>query len=227
MSSALFSDMEGTLTMGSAPRMFIQVGQKLGIFSKGEVLKMVIINLLSKPFPRSSALRSKIFYFAICDLVKGHTIAEAEHIAEVMSEELFQQIKPSSLERIREHQQAGRPVVVVSAGGHESIVAFARKLGATRGEGTKLEHKNGVFTGRGEGLCQGTNKALRVQQVAREMGYNLAECYGYGDTRADVAFLELLRHPAVVDPEAKLKIEAQKRAWPIIQTNASVSQAVK
>lgn len=227
MTSALFSDMEGTLTAGSAPRLFVETGRQLGIFSRWEVLRLVALNLLGKPFARSSKIRAQLYYWAICQLVKGHTLTQAEQIAEVMGDELMRRLKPESMELIRQHQKAGRPVIVVSAGGHEAIEAFARKLGAVRGEGTKLELKQGVFTGRGGGLCQGLNKAARVREVAAEMGYNLAECYGYGDTLADVAFLELLGHPMVVDPAADLELVAQQRNWAVVRGNSTIAQTMK
>ncbi len=217
MTSALFSDMEGTLTTGSAPRLFVEVGAKLGIFSRWQVIKMVAINLLGKPLPKSSNLRLKVFYFTLCSLIKGHTVAEMERVGEAMRVELMARVKPGSLALIREHQQAGRPVVVVSAGAHEMVVAFAKELGAVRGEGTKLEHKNGVYTGRGDAPCQGAGKAARVREVAAEMNYDLSQSYGYGDTLPDVAFLELLGHPAAIDPDPQLELEAKRRGWRIVK----------
>ncbi len=227
MSSALFSDMEGTLTSGSAPRMFVQIGRRLGIFSRWEVLRVVVINLLSKPFPKTSRIRSQIYYFGIHRLAKNHSVAEIEQISEVLAEELMGKLKPGSLALIREHQQAGRPVIIVSAGGHEGIVAFAKKLGAVRGEGTKLEVKNGIYTGRGSGLCQGQLKAERVRQVAQEMSISLAESYGMGDTGFDSFFLQLTGHPIAIDPEPGLAQIARQREWTIFQNGEPANQAIK
>jgi HAD superfamily hydrolase (TIGR01490 family) len=226
MAEVVFSDMEGTLTGGSAPRLFVQIGARLGIFSRWEVLKIVAINLLSKPLPKLSPLRSKIYYYGICGLVKGHTVAEMEQISEVLAEELVKLVKPTSLELLQEYRRAGRSVVIVSAGGHEGIMAFARKLGVARGEGTKMEHKNGVYTGRGLGLCQGALKAARVQEVAAELGCELSSAYGFGDTFHDLSFLSLLGHPAVIDPDPKLEAEARQRGWPVINTNMPVSETL-
>ncbi|NWJ97692.1 MAG: HAD-IB family hydrolase [Chloroflexi bacterium] len=219
MTSAVFTDMEGTLTTGSAPRLFVEVGARLGIFSRWEVFKMVVINLVGKPIPRSSRLRTKVYYFTLTSLIKGHTLAEMERINAVVGPELLQKVKPGSLARIREHQQAGLPVVVVSAGAQEMVAAFAKALGATSGEGTRLVHKEGIYTGAGEEVCQGEGKAQRIKQVAAERGYELSHSYGYGDTLPDVAFLELVGHPAVVDPEPELAAVAQQRGWRVIQNN--------
>ena len=38
--------MEGTLTTGSAPRLFVQVGAKLGIFSRWEIMQVVEEHLI-------------------------------------------------------------------------------------------------------------------------------------------------------------------------------------
>lgn len=227
MTSALFSDMEGTLTTGSAPRLFVQVGAKLGIFSRWEIMQVVAVNLLGKVLAKSSPWRTKLYYFALFRLIKGHTIAEIERINAVAGKELLERVKPGSLARIREHQQAGRPVVVVSAGAHEMVVAFARELGAVRGEGTYLEQKNGIYTGKGGEVCQGTGKAQRVREIAAELGYNLADSYGYGDTLPDVEFLALLGHPAVIDPDSALEAEARKREWPVLQSDVPVPVDVK
>jgi HAD superfamily hydrolase (TIGR01490 family) len=171
-------------------------------------------------------LRTKVYYFTLSSLIKGHTTAEMERINAVVGPELLQRIKPGSLERIREHQQAGRPVVVVSAGAHEMVEAFAKVLGAVSGEGTRLEHKDGIYTGGGDEVCQGEGKARRVRQVAAERGYDLTQSYGYGDTLSDVTFLELLGHPAVIDPEPELVIVARQRGWTVIQSNEPAKQVV-
>jgi phosphoserine phosphatase len=43
----------------------------------------------------------------------------------------------------------------------------------------------------------------------------LSASYGYGDSHADLGWLELLDNPHAVNPDTQLAREAQRRGWKI------------
>ena len=58
-------------------------------------------------------------------------------------------------------------------------------------------------------------RAAWVRRYAEEHGFDLAASYGYGDSHADLVWLELLGHPHAINPDTQLQREAQRRNWKI------------
>lgn len=217
MTGAVFSDVEGTLVAGSVPGIFIKTGYKMGEFGRGKLALALFLNTLAKPFPAQSRANLGLRYAALNLLMRGKTLAQVERIIEGTVPVLLKAIKPASLAKLREAQAAGLPIVLVSAGLHQAIARLGQELGG-RGEGTHMEMRGDIFTGRGDPPCQGEVKAERVKAVAREMEIDLAESVGYGDTASDGAFLSLLGKAVVVDPSSALEAEARRRSWEILHT---------
>jgi len=124
----------------------------------------------------------------------GHTTAETERLAEALVTEATGSFKAAPLERLREHQRAGLPLVLVSAGMHPAIVRLGAALGG-RGEGTRLVQRDGRYTAELDGpVCQGEGKAARARAVMDELGYEAASSYAYGDTASDIPFSKTYRY---------------------------------
>lgn len=219
MAGAVFSDVEGTLFSGSLPSQFIKTGYKMGFFGKAKLAQALVLNTLAKPFPTGSKPNSYLRYAALRVLMKGKTVEQNHQIIEGTIPALMNSIKPATLARLRRQQAEGLQVILVSAALHEAVVAVAQELGA-RGEGTKVEARNGIFTGRGDKPCQGPQKAERVKAVARELNIDLSASTGYGDTRSDLDFLRLVGQAVAVDPDPILKAEAEQRGWEVLLTEA-------
>ncbi len=49
-----------------------------------------------------------------------------------------------------------------------------------------------------------------------DSGLNLNDSYFYSDSMNDLPLLEQVTHPFAVDPDAKLRAEAEQRGWPVI-----------
>jgi HAD superfamily phosphoserine phosphatase-like hydrolase len=136
-----------------------------------------------------------------------------------MMPEILESIKPEMRVRLEEAKAAGIPVVLVSAALHEAVAEMGEMLGA-RGEGTKVEVRDGRLTGKGQAPANGPRKAERVQQVADELGVAVADSIGYGDTEPDTTFLALMGRAVAVDPDAGLRREAVKHGWEILETTS-------
>jgi hypothetical protein len=57
-------------------------------------------------------------------------------------------------------------------------------------------------------------RAIRV--LADELGYDLAESYGYSDSVTDVPMLEAVGHAHAVNPDRELRRVAVANDWPIL-----------
>ena len=218
MAGAVFSDVEGTLFSGSLPGQFIKTGYKMGFFGKFKLAQAIVLNTFAKPFPAGSRPNAYLRYVALRLLMKGRTVEQNHQIIEGTIPTLMKSVKPATLARLRQHQAEGLQVILVSAALHEAVTRVAQELGA-RGEGTRVEARNGIFTGRGDKPCQGQQKAERVKAVARELNIDLAASIGYGDTLSDIDFLRLVGKAVAVDPDPILKAEAERRGWEMLLTN--------
>ncbi len=224
MTGAVFSDMEGTLLRGNTPRLYIKTGLKIGIFSRWEVLQAAAINFVAKVLP--SKYNTYLRFLALGRLHKGRSTAHLQQVIEATLPALLQNLKPALVERLRHHQAAGQPVVIVSGAIQQLVERLALELGA-RGEGTRVEIRDGICTGRQVGpVCQGEEKARRVREVAQELQVDLKESIGYGDTLPDAAFLSLVGTAAVIDPPPEMRAEAERRGWEVIYTE-DINSATK
>ena len=59
-----------------------------------------------------------------------------------------------------------------------------------------------------------------MQAIALEQGYDLAACYAYSDSASDLPMLEAVGHPVAVNPEPELRLIAQERGWPVVETSS-------
>jgi HAD superfamily hydrolase (TIGR01490 family) len=145
----------------------------------------------------------------------------AEELAE-QGEEWFHAcgaaaIYPEARELVDRHRRAGTPVALLSGGMAFLVAPVARALGAVRWAAVEPEVDGGVLTGRlHEPLCIDAGKLHWARAVAGELGADLARCTFYTDDFGDLALLEAVGEPVVVNPDLRLRREAVRRRWPVV-----------
>ncbi|MEV4884923.1 HAD family hydrolase [Chitinophaga ginsengisegetis] len=101
-------------------------------------------------------------------------------------------IRPQALAAIRNHQQQGHHVVVVSASAQDWVAPWCRRENIVC-LATRLEVKNKVITGNIQGInCNGEEKVRRIREAYRLE--NFGEIYAYGDSEGDRPMLALAQH---------------------------------
>ena len=121
-----------------------------------------------------------------------------------------------AVEEIANHKQAGRRIVLVTGSIDFLVAPLAAALGVDHVEAPRLATKQGRFTGHLEGPPLGADeKKRRTQVYAQRQGIDLARSYAYGDSTADLAMLEAVGHPHVVNPGKSLRKIATDRGWSI------------
>ncbi|HZV59580.1 MAG TPA: haloacid dehalogenase-like hydrolase, partial [Candidatus Eremiobacteraceae bacterium] len=82
---------------------------------------------------------------------------------------------------------------------------------------TRLEQSGNRWTGRilGDAMF-GKAKARAVVQLARCEGFDLAECYAYGDSLSDRSMLEAVGRAAAVNPSWRMERLARRRGWNVL-----------
>ena len=212
--SAVFSDVEGTLIDGNLPRMSLAAGNKMGFFSPWQKAQFYFFGVLGKVAPGN--LKQAVRLAAIKRAMSGQKAANVDKLVEAVLPEAMSRVKAGTLQRLQAHQREGMPLFLLSAGLHELIVRIGEELGG-KGEGTRYVAHDCVYLAQLDGpALQGEGKAARALAICKEMGFDPAQCYAYGDTANDIPFLQLFGHPHAVDPDERLAEEARRRGWPVL-----------
>src|SRR5262249_22806736 len=108
--------------------------------------------------------------------------------------------------------------VVLLSGGMDFLVApIARALGADRWAAVEPEIEAGVLTGRlRDPLCIDEGKVHWASTIARELGVRVGDCVFYGDDGGDITLLGLVGEPVAVNPDPRLRREAERRGWRVL-----------
>ncbi len=129
---------------------------------------------------------------------------------------LIPTLSPVAVRRLNEHRRAGHAIVLVTGSLEFLIEPIARLLGAAVLLAAKPEVRDGLYTGRLiQPLPYGSGKGELLVKLAENAGLDLTQSYGYGDSPGDIAILELVGHPLVVNPIRGMARVAESRGWRI------------
>jgi HAD superfamily hydrolase (TIGR01490 family) len=122
------------------------------------------------------------------------------------------------LQTAYDHQDEGRPVYIVTAATQDMAEVLAHVLGFDGAAGTKLEKRDGFYTGRYEGpFCYGEGKPIRMREIAERDGLDLAQSWAYSDSASDLPMLRAVGHAVVVNPDAELARVAREEGWDVMR----------
>jgi HAD superfamily hydrolase (TIGR01490 family) len=119
---------------------------------------------------------------------------------------------------VRACQAAGDFTAIVTASTRYASAPLARELGIEGIVATEVEVDGaGMLTGGVVWpLCYAEGKVVRAERALSARGLALAEASFYTDSITDLALLEAVAEPHVVNPDPRLRREAVRRGWPIL-----------
>jgi HAD superfamily hydrolase (TIGR01490 family) len=207
-------DMEGTVVDSNIVQQYLWV-RSAGIRKAawpGEALRL----LGSVPgYLRAERRNRGEFIRGFLRRYEGMPVARLEKIvAGGYGDTMRRHTSHEALEQIRAHKAAGHRTVLVSG----SIGLLAKPFENLFDEvvATTMHERDGVLTGYlTKPPIVDESRAAWLTRYATEHGADLAASYGYGDSHADLGWLEMLGHPTAVNPDPQLTKEAQKRHWPV------------
>jgi putative phosphoserine phosphatase/1-acylglycerol-3-phosphate O-acyltransferase len=125
-------------------------------------------------------------------------------------------IYPEAQQLVDEHAAKGHVVAIVSGATRLVVRPIARQMGIEHMLCTRLEVRDGVFTGRAvEPICFEEGKIYWLERFIAEHGVDLAKSFFYTDSVTDLPLLDLVGHPVVTNPDPLLYRAAVKRCWPV------------
>ncbi len=154
----------------------------------------------------------------MASLIEGVRVKDLQRLGPDMLAGVLPRIYPQMLEVAYAHQDAGRPVYIVTAASHELAELVAHVLTFDGGIGARSEIHDGVYTGRPDGpFTYREGKALALRDLARATGVDLAASYAYSDSESDLPMLRAVGHPVAVNPDRELARVAREEDWDVLR----------
>lgn len=151
--------------------------------------------------------------------LKGPEAAAAAH-QRFMHEVILPAIKPQARALLRQHQEAGDTVLIITATNEFVTRPIARELGVEELIAVQLARDaQGWFTGEIDGIpSMREGKVARMEQwlAQHQLDWSRVESTFYSDSTNDVPLLERVDHPVATNPDERLRALAQSRGWRIL-----------
>lgn len=212
-----FYDFDGTLVSTNVVTQYVWYvrRQPSKVRSAGKLAKLALMVPLLVAIDRASRrLFNEFFYREYSGMSEAWLRAEATGLFE----KLFRgAIYPGAVELVARDKAAGFRTILLTGSPEFALGPIARHFGFDRVVANQLEFENGVATGAiRPPIIAGAEKVAAMHRLAREYNVETERCKAYTDSKSDLPMLEAVGLPAAVNPDARLKREALRRGWPVI-----------
>lgn len=214
---AAFFDLDKTLIEGSSALHFARASYKAGQLSKRQLARDIRENvrfrLHGSTDEATDALRARVY-----EAIAGKRVVDLARLTPEMLKGILPRVYPQMLEVAYRHQDAGRPVYIVTAASQEIAELLARVLVFDGGIGARSEVRDGVYTGRPDGpFTYREGKAQAIREVAAREGISLPDSWAYSDSESDLPMLRVVGHPVAVNPDTALERVAREEGWEVMR----------
>jgi len=220
---AAFFDLDKTIIAKSSTLAFSRSFYAGGLISRGSVLRSAYAQFVYLVGGADHDQMEKMREF-LSDLCAGWDV---QTVRDIVADTLHNIVDPlvfdEAVSLIEEHRLAGRDVIIVSASGTEVVEPIGEMLGADGVIATRMEIRDGKYTGEISYYAYAENKATAIQELASVKGYDLERSYAYSDSATDVHMLEVVGLPYAVNPDRELRRHATASGWPILVFNRPVA----
>jgi HAD superfamily hydrolase (TIGR01490 family) len=142
-----------------------------------------------------------------------------------MAEVIVGKLHPAAIALVKRHQDAGDLCCVVTATNSFVTRPIVNAFGITHLVATEPATINNeatqMFTGAVYGIPSfREGKIQRVRDWLASLGHTMdrmEKSYFYSDSLNDLPLLEVVSHPIATNPDPRLRAEAEKRQWPILE----------
>ena len=213
---AAFFDLDKTLMEGSSAVHFGRAAYSAGLISKRQLARDAWANIQFR-LKGSTDETTQALWDRILDSIAGTRVVDLARLAPQILAGVLPRLYPQMLATAWAHQDAGRPVYIVTAASQELSELLATVLGFDGGIGVRSEIRDGVYTGRPDGpFTYREGKAQAIREMAERAGLDLTESYAYSDSESDLPMLRAVGHPVVVNPDAELSRVARAEGWEVM-----------
>ena len=214
---AAFFDLDKTLIEGSSGVHFARAAYREGMLSRRELAGDVWANVRFR-LQGSSDEGTEVIKQRILDAIAGQRVVDLARLGPHVLVGVLPLLYHQVLAEAYAHQDAGRPVYIVTAASQELAEVLAHVLVLDGGIGMRSEIRDGVYTGRADGpLTYREGKAQAIRELAAREGFDLEASYAYSDSESDLPMMRAVGHPVAVNPDAALERVARAEGWRIMR----------
>jgi len=211
---AAFFDLDKTLITINSARLWITREYRLGRISFFQLLQGTAFILL--------------YHLGLVDMdvAMGKAIATVGGLPEEdlrrrtekwFGEEVAPFAAPGSRRVLDQHRREGHLNVLLTTSSPYASRCAAELFGLDAFLCSSFEVVEGRFTGKYVApLCYGQGKVHYARRFARERHVDLEASFFYTDSYTDLPMLEAVGNPRIVHPDPRLRREARRRDWPIL-----------
>lgn len=208
-----FFDLDRTLIEGFSAKDFMQERILSGKMSRKEIISqffgLIIYAIGNRNFAGLAAIAARG--------AKGIAEKDFQEFGEmVYAKHLANAIYPESRALVEAHKAKGHTVGIISAATPYQVEPVARELGIDHVMCTRMEIKDGIFTGNIiEPPVWGEGKAIAARDFITRFELDAEQSFFYTDSHEDLPLLDLVGKPRPLNPDDELKELAEERGWPV------------
>jgi HAD superfamily hydrolase (TIGR01490 family) len=209
--AALF-DLDRTLVRKETATMYVRYMRRRGGATWGDSLRTLgwvaqyTLGVIDAPAVAARVLGT---------IAGMHETVLASRCEDWFRRDVERHVADAGRQAVRDHQERGHVVAIVTATTPYAARPLARLLGIEHVVASELElAPDGRFTGRFvEPFCYGAGKLARARDLAERLGFDLHDAAFYSDSHSDLPLLEAVGTPVVVNPDPRLARVARRRHW--------------
>ncbi|MEX0981878.1 MAG: HAD family phosphatase [Bacteroidales bacterium] len=207
-------DLDKTILSVNSSRLVVKMSRKLGLITKRNYRKAIFYSFAYK-FDLQDANE---IVLSMMQWLKGLKEEVIKDLAgKYIVPEVKNMVRPEMIEAVNYHYRNNARVILLSSALPYLCDPIAELLGMDDVVCSRLETRDGCFTGRSVGrLVFGPEKAVRMKAYCNSHNFPSDTAWYYGDAYADRYVLESIGHAVCVKPEIKLRWLAKKKGWKII-----------
>jgi HAD superfamily hydrolase (TIGR01490 family) len=210
MRLAIF-DIDGVIVSESTERAFWRYLAKHGRQGPRQLVAFGLCYALYLPFAGIHAGRTNKAYLAGLERSDIDALARS-----FMTEWLDGHLCSAAVTRLKEHQQRGDTVVLLSGTLEALARPLAERLGVDHVVATLPLHRNGRYTPSLPAIHPfAASKLALAQRFVTGLEVDWQDVSAYGDSYYDIALLEAVGSPVAVQPDTRLRKVAAARGWEI------------
>ncbi|HEY4094756.1 MAG TPA: HAD family hydrolase [Baekduia sp.] len=215
--SAAFFDLDRTLMSGSSGFFWARAAARAGMISRRRLALDAWENVKFRLRGSTDENTDKVMQ-RVGEMLIGKRALDFQRLGPQVLAGVLPRLYPQMLEIAWQHQDAGRPVFIVTAATQDTAAMIAHVLGFDGGLGTPLEAVDGLYTGRLAGpFAYRDGKPQLIRELAAQRGLDLAESYAYSDSESDLPMLRAVGHPVAVNPDGTLSRVAREEGWDVLR----------
>jgi HAD superfamily hydrolase (TIGR01490 family) len=216
--TAAFFDLDRTLMSGSSGFFWARAAARAGMISRRRLAMDAWENVKFRLRGSTDASTDRVMT-RVGAMLEGRRALDFQRLGPQVLAGVLPRLYPQMLEIAWSHQDAGRPVYIVTAASHDTAEMIAHVLGFDGGLGTPLETDGeGRYTGRLSGpFAYREGKPKLIRKLAEVEGIDLTESYAYSDSESDLPMLRAVGHPVAVNPDGPLLRVAREEGWDVLR----------